>query len=184
MRGLLQPRGDVDGVSGRESFGRPSYDFSRIDADARLDAELGQGVSHLHRSPAGPERVILVHLGDAEDGHDRVADELLHRSPVRLDDPLHTLEVAGEQGAERLRVGRLAQRGRAGYVAENDGDDLALLSRGGCGRERRCAVRTEGEFALALAPTLRANEHVSRLDRCWVHGNAASLIRLSRRYRG
>ena len=90
--------------------------------------ELGQGVAHLDCGSAGAQGVVLVHLRDAEDGHDRVADELLHRSPVRLEDSLHALEVAGEQGAHRLGVDRLPHGGRTGDVAEEDGDRLALLA--------------------------------------------------------
>ena len=57
----------------------------------------------------------------------RVADELLHAVLVPLDDLLHPLEVPRQQRAQRLRVGRLPERGRAHDVAEQDGDDLALL---------------------------------------------------------
>jgi hypothetical protein len=56
------------------------------------------------RGPDGAERVVLVHLGDAEDGHDRVADELLHGAAVALDDCLHLVEVAAEERPQRLRV--------------------------------------------------------------------------------
>ena len=41
---------------------------------------------------------------------------------------LHALEVAGEEGTHRLGVGRLAQCGRAGHVAEEDSDRLTLLT--------------------------------------------------------
>ena len=115
----------------------PRHDLAGVDADAGLDAELGQGVAHLDRGSAGPQRVVLVHLRNPEDGHDRVADELLHRAAVRLDDRLHPLEVAGEERAQRLGVGRLAECGRAGDVAEEDGDGLALQVRHGATLLRR-----------------------------------------------
>ena len=92
--------------------------------------ELGQRVAHLGRRPHGAQRVVLVHDRHAEHGHHRVADELLHRAAVPLDDRLHPLEVAREQRAQRLGVEPLAERRRAGDVAEEDGDDLALLARG------------------------------------------------------
>jgi len=60
----------------------------------------------------------------SEDGHDRVADELLHCPAVRLDDLLHPLEVPRQDRSQRLRVDRLAESGRSGHVAEEDGDDL------------------------------------------------------------
>ena len=127
------------------------------------DAELGQRVAHLDRRAAGPQRVVLVHLGDAEDGHDRIADELLHRPAVRLDDPLHPLEVAGEQGPQRLGVGRLAERGRAGHVAEEDGDRLALLARGRSGLEQCAAVRAAWKALRSVLAAVRADRHQPRL---------------------
>ncbi len=85
---------------------------------------------------------------DAEHGHDRVADELLHRTSVRFEDRLHALEIAGKQGAHGLGVCRLPQRGRAGDVAEEDGDGLALLPRRRRLGQLRAAVGTEGEVGL------------------------------------
>ncbi len=64
-----------------------------------------------------------------EDRHRGVADELLDDAAMALDDRLHALELAREQGAERLRVERLAESRRTGEVAEQHGYDLALLVR-------------------------------------------------------
>ena len=71
------------------------------------------------------EGVVLVRCGDAEHRHHRIADELLHRAAVRLDDRLHPVEVAGKQPTQRLRVDRLAEGRRSGQVAEQHGDRLA-----------------------------------------------------------
>ncbi len=127
LRGLLQPRGDVDRIAGGQPLLRSGDNLAGIHPDAGLHAQLRERVVHLDRGAAGAQRIVLVHLRDAEDGHHRIADELLHRSPVRLHDRLHALEVTGEQRAQRFGVGRLAQRGRAGDVAEENGDRLALL---------------------------------------------------------
>ena len=89
--------------------------------------ELRQRVTHLDRRPHRAQCVVLVHHRHAEDGHHGVADELLDGAAVALDDRLHPLEVAGEQRAEPLGVDRLAERGRAGDVAEEDRDRLSLL---------------------------------------------------------
>jgi hypothetical protein len=62
--------------------------------------------------------------GQAEHRHHGVADELLDSPAVQLDDALHPLEVAGQHGAQRLRVHRLAERRRAGDIAEDDRDRL------------------------------------------------------------
>ena len=171
LRGLLEPRGDVDRVAGRQPLLGSGHDLAGVEADPRLHAELGQGVAHLHCGAAGSERVVLVHLGDAEDSHDRIADELLHRPPVRLDDPLHPLEVAGEQSSQRLGVGRLAQRGRAGDVAEQDGDGLALLAGGGGALHGRSALLAEPRLLAVLMTTAGADRHAARLDRRCLEDN-------------
>jgi hypothetical protein len=52
-----------------------------------------------------------VHHRHSEQRHDRIADELLDRAAVRLDDPLHPLEVPREERTQSLRITRLAERG-------------------------------------------------------------------------
>ena len=94
--GLLEPRGHVDRVSRRQPLLGTGDDLAGVEADTGLDAELGQRLAHLERCPHRTERVVLVQHRHAEHGHDRVPDELLDRAAVRLDDPLHPLEVAGE----------------------------------------------------------------------------------------
>ena len=64
----------------------------------------------------------------AEDGHHRVADELLDRAAVRRYDFLGDRVVARQQRAQVLRIQALAQRGRARYVGEENGDDTALVA--------------------------------------------------------
>ena len=126
LRRLLEPRGDVHRVARRQPLLGAGHDGARVQPDARLDAELGKRVAHLRRRPYRAERVVLVSRRHAEDRHHRVADELLDRSLVALDDRLHALEVAREQSAKRLGIQLLTQRRRARDVAEQDGDRLAL----------------------------------------------------------
>jgi hypothetical protein len=102
-----------------------------VHSDPAGDPQLREGGSHLDRGPAGTQRVVFVRGRHAEHRHHGVADELLDRSPVRLDDPLHPLEIPGEQRPKRLRVRRLSELGRPGHVAEQDRHHLALLARGG-----------------------------------------------------
>jgi hypothetical protein len=105
---LLQPGGDIDGVAGYQPLRRPGDDLPGIDADPALELELAQGSLHLLRHAHGAQRVVLAHHRHAEHGHDGVADELLYGPAVILDDRLHPLEVAGQQGLQRLRVDGLA----------------------------------------------------------------------------
>ena len=111
-----------------------------------------QRVAHLERRTDGSECVVLVQHGHAEDGHHRVADELLDRAAVRLDDPAHALEVASEQTAHRLRVGRLAEGGRTCHVAEDDCDRLPYLDGGRGSGQRRTALEAELRPVRILGP--------------------------------
>ena len=126
LGGVLQAGGHVHRIAGGEPLLCARDHLAGVHADPSLHAQLREGRPHLHRSPAGPQRVVLVHLRHAEHRHHRVADELLHRAAVRLDDRLHPLEVAGQQRLQRLRIDGLAERGRADHVAEQHGDDLPM----------------------------------------------------------
>jgi hypothetical protein len=99
---LLEARGDVDGVPRRQAFLGAGYDDSGGEPDARLHAELRKGVAHLLCGPNRAQRVVLVRRRHSEDRHHCVADELLDRALVPLDDRLHALEVAREQPAQSL----------------------------------------------------------------------------------
>ena len=140
-RRLLEPRRHVHRVPGRQPLLRPGHHLAGVHADPAADAQLRQRVAHLHRRPARPQRVVLVRRGDPEHRHHRVADELLHRPAVRLDDRLHPLEVARQQRPQRLRIGRLPERRRAGDVAEQHRHRLADLARSRRRRERRATRR-------------------------------------------
>ena len=144
---LLEARRDVDGVTGRQPLLGSRDDLAGVDADPAVDAELRERLPHLDRRPARSQRVVLVRRRHAEHRHHRVADELLDRAAVPLDDRLHPLEVAREQSAKRLGIRPLAQRRRTGDVAEEDGDDLANFARRSagwngaphCGQNRKAA---------------------------------------------
>src|SRR5829696_7253267 len=60
---------------------------SSVPTASRTSAtDFGERGSHLDGRAAGAQRIVLVHLRNAEDGHDRVTDELPHRGSVRLED--------------------------------------------------------------------------------------------------
>ena len=122
---LLQPRRDVHGVAGDERLAGAGDDLAGVHADADLEAEPGDGVAHLDRRPNGSQRVVLVDLGQPEDRHRRVADELLDRAAVALEDRAELGVVAAHELAQDLGIGPLAERRRADEVAEHDGHGLA-----------------------------------------------------------
>ena len=135
LRRLLQAGCDVDRVTRCQALLRSGDDLARGDADAAFDSELREGLTHPDCRPAGPQGVVLMCKRRPEDGHDRVADELLDRAAVALDDRLHPREVAGKQRTYCLRVGRLPERRRADDVAEENRHDLAAR---GSAHDYRC----------------------------------------------
>ena len=129
-RRLLEARSDVDGVAGDERLTLAADDdLARVDPDPRLEAVLRDRSTHLRRCTHRAERVVLVRHRDPENRHDRIADELLDRATMTLDDRAQILEIAAHTRPERFRIGRLAERRRPHKIAEEDGDDLALLAR-------------------------------------------------------
>jgi hypothetical protein len=94
-------------------------------------------VEHPPRGADGADGVVLVHGGHAEDGHDRVADELLDRAALGLDLGCQRREEVPHQVAELLRVERFRPPRRADDVREEDGDELQHLLRRLRGRSGR-----------------------------------------------
>src|SRR5713226_1210207 len=115
----------------------------------------------------GAERIVLMHDGDAEDRHDRIADELLDGAAVALQHLAPQREIPFHRAAKRLRVEPFAERRRPGHVAEEDGHGLPDLSRRRRLGERRSAGPAETEPLGILCATARANGHPG--ERNW-HG--------------
>src|SRR5581483_4972703 len=104
-----------------------------------------------------PDRALGVVLGRDRrppDGHRRVADELLDRAAVELDEPAASVEVAGEELARVLRVAALRGGGEADEVGEEHGDE-ASLGRGSGGSERRRGCEAGRERRAALVAEAR-----------------------------
>ena len=123
-RSLLESGSDIHGVAGHERLALASDDFAGVDADPNLELERRSSRLHLRSRPHCTQRVVLVGLRDAEDGHDGVADELLHGAAVPFDDRPHLLVVAPHQPPQGLRIDALAERRRADDVAEEHCDGL------------------------------------------------------------
>ena len=134
----LQPRGGVhDGaryeqLAGWTDAGRG---FARLDADPDLELLLQ---SCFRREPSCPpadgeagsnraQRVVLVDLGQAEDRHHGVADELLRAAAQRLKLLGRSVEEGPEQLTRPLGVEPPRQGRRVHDVGEEDGDHLPFL---------------------------------------------------------
>ena len=105
---------------------------------ARLAPEMADGVDEVEGRADRPLGVVLLCDRRAPDGHHGVADELLDRAPVALDDLPAQIEVARQELADLLGVGRVGAGGEADEVGEQDADEPAL---GGRLRGRRAGDR-------------------------------------------
>ena len=86
-----------------------------------------QSLPQVVSSPHGPKGVVLVHLRHAEHRHSRVADELLDRPAVPLDDRPDGVEVAPHDAPQDLRVECGMKARGVDDVGEEHGDGLAPL---------------------------------------------------------
>ncbi len=120
---------------------------------------LGEPVPDRERRADGSLGVVLVRNRGAEDGHDRVADELLHCASEVLELRTNVRVVGHEERAYVLWVEPLGSRRRADDVAEQNGDELARLARHSVVKQRRCAgVAVASPFGVSLT-TPRADVH-------------------------
>ena len=90
---------------------------------------------HLLGGADRPQGVVLVACRHPKDGHHLVADELLDRAAVPLDDLAHPVEVAGLHPPVGLGI-PFGELGRVDEVAEEDRHGLPLLAPGQRLRER------------------------------------------------
>ena len=168
---LLQARGRVYRVTGHKALPRGGIardHLSRVhpcsvrqsNAPARFElaVQLPELLLHLRRRSQGPEGVVLVGSGEAEDSHHRVPDVLLNGPTVALEAGAHLFEVAIQNLTERLRVKALSE-GRGPYeVGEDDGDGPAFPF-GRHRDERGGATHAEPGALGVLLPTVRTGGH-------------------------
>ena len=157
LGGGLDARGGVDEVArdhalalGADRDRRLAGEHPGTRTELRRADLVAQRGNRRHEVEPDTYRALGVVLGRGRrppDRHDRVADELLDRAAVELDQPPARVEVAREKLAHLLGVARLRERGEADQVGEEDGDEPAF---GG----RRLAAGVRGlsrEFGAALA---------------------------------
>ena len=150
-RRLLDPFGDSDRIARDEASVPRVADVhvAGVDPDPQVEPEAVFALDGLAQSrhgrasvgggTDGAQGIVLVRDGYAEDGHDRVADELLDRAAVTLDRSPGCGEVAVEHAPQRLGVERLRELGRLDEVGEEDRDRLPPFLE----HDRSCERRLE-----------------------------------------
>ena len=173
-RELLHTRGQMRGLADggivhmQVVANRPHHDFPGVEPDAHLHLQT-VGAAHLlgiapHRrlhgqaSVTGPHGVIFVRHGRPEQGHDAIAQHLVHRPFKAVHGVHHALQRRIEECLGRFRIKVTNQFGRPFEVGKQHGDLFALAFQGTSGgedlldqigwgvrqRRRRCGWRRRG----------------------------------------
>ena len=109
--------GHDDDLSGRDPRAvHQTYPPSAV----KLIVESRQRALTLRGRPDGSERIILARRCEAEDREDRVSDDLLDDSAMRLQDQPHLVEIQGENLYERFLIELFAEGSRVLEVREDD----------------------------------------------------------------
>ena len=124
---LLQPRGEVHRLAGREGrVARLGDDLARLDADPRLEPEIVDRAEDRERGAHRPLGVVLVRLRNPERGHHRVPRELLDDPAVRGHAVLDLVEEAVDPEPDDLGVRARDLGRRVDEVHEEHGGELPL----------------------------------------------------------
>ena len=145
-RGVQHWSGDQQLAYRPDSYGRlpglnPDSDLQRL-GHARLLADPQGSAAQREARANGSQSVVLVHVGETENGHHSIADELLRPAAQRQELFVRRVEepaqhIAGALGIEPLRESR-----RVDEVCEQDSDHLAFF-RPQQGADDGSAVRAE-----------------------------------------
>jgi len=153
-RGVLQARGGIDDVAGRERLARARVldgddRLARVHSCPRSEPEL-MALVQLHDRVEDaqprthrPLSIVAVGAGCAENGHDRIADELLDDPAVLLDALPRLTVVDLQHVADILGIGFVGARGRVDEVDEENGHELPLLPRSRRFLQRRTTAAAE-----------------------------------------
>jgi hypothetical protein len=147
LRGLLQARGDVGRVADRRIVhpevapDAADHDEPAIETLAHPEGEgavllqlaliVCEGALDAERGAHGPLCMVLVSDRSAEECHDAVTEELVHRAFVAVHLGQHDLERVRHQRVDNLGVEPGRECGEAGDVNEQDRDLFALALQGG-----------------------------------------------------
>jgi hypothetical protein len=183
-RGRLEARGRVDDVAGDHRLAelRPGAErdqrLAGVDGDPDLHVEPLEGlhvVADRERRPHRALRVVAVGRRSPEDGHDRVADELLDHAAERLELAANEVVVGREERPDVLRVEHFGPGGEADEIDEDDRNEPPLVA----ARRRRSVERLRARVAETRAVRILlaaagADEHVLSVGRAIDDGKSGA----------
>ena len=150
-RQLFHARGEVRGlphsrvVHVQVITDGPHHHLAGVQADAHVHLQAVRAADLFAVAPqrglhgqgrvAGPQGVILMRQRGAKEGHNAIAQHLVHRALVAVHGLHHVMQGGVEElpGSLRIEVGN--QLGGAFEVSKEDGDLLALAFKHAAGRQ-------------------------------------------------
>ena len=133
-RCALKARGGVDDVARRHAFAgigpRVERDerLAGRDPDPELEVFLDGKVANCESGADSALGIVLMRGRCSEEGHHRIADELLDRAAVSLELRADAFVVRPQKRLHVLRIHRLGTGREPHEIAEDDGDDLAFAT--------------------------------------------------------
>ena len=127
-----------------------------------IRTSISTRIAKLYRRPHGAKGVVLVNLGDAENRHHRIPDELLHRPTVPLDRGACTSKYRAIRCASRLRIEPLASAVEP--MTSQKSTDTVLRCSGGSSAAKRPAPHESQKRAPSpvLGFAIRASGHADQ----------------------
>ncbi len=126
---------------------------------------VGERSLHGERGTHRALGIVLVRDRGAEQGEDRVADDLVDLAAVGVDVGHEPLERVVDDVLHVLGITGLREAGEADEVGEEHGDDTAFvrapLERGATGRAEACTLHQRG-------PARRARHEPESTVRMWL----------------
>ena len=134
-RRSLQPRSGIHDVTLDHRLAKlgagidVDQNLARVDRDAQFQVFLlARPVAYGERRSDCAFGIIFVRRRRAENGHDRVADELLDSAAVALEIAAQAVVIGPQDALDIFRIQLLGAGGEANQVGEDHADDFALFA--------------------------------------------------------
>ena len=140
------PASRIDGDDGLAGV----HGRARGKVERMLAVQLVDALEHAQARANRALGIVTVRNGRPEDGHHRIADELLQHAPVVLDPALRLRVVELKRFVHVFGIGLRCARGGTDQVDEEDGNELALLARRARLQRRPATAAEAGPLGILL----------------------------------